>query len=183
MLSPHGIDPLKPWGGIPSITQMDVASMLSGCSDCQTSLLLAKYAHDDKARDKLTRKWHEKAMSHGEKDQDRFIVMYDAVLIEYLGGDVCEYCDGISEVYIKPSGARLTLNEIITLDGVLNLVDGKVEPCGRCTGGRKAWSYRKIARLMQIERLSPNWIRRVEDLRGELRELERGAVANMKPFD
>ncbi len=159
MLTAHGIDPLKPMGGLPNITQMDVAGMLRHCSPCESALLRAKYCGDSDSA--AWAYWFVYLMDQGWQTERDGIVsaLSRSTLDEHIGGLVCKSCHGVGEFQ----------------------VDHKTLQCESCEGmGRRHWSNREIARRLGLSRLKTPWLERVEWCRAELRAWEYRAVSHMQ---
>lgn len=155
LLTAHGVDPGKPFGGLPSITQMDVAGMMAKCSACEVALLRAKYcgesSHDAWAH------WFIFLMKQGWTDAERGQINSFAhfTLGVCLRGS-CSKCRGVGAVAIEP----------------------KVLVCQRCDGsGNEPVSDRKLARQLGIgNKLDTEWRGRLKWALDQLQSVEMTAL-------
>lgn len=158
MLTARGIDPLKPMGGIPEITQADVATCLRACDKAETALIMAKYAGGDKSS--FRPYWLRHVFSQPWFLSDEVIErIADLALEEHLTGLICKACGGVGAVK----------------NDALSVV------CESCQGlGRKHWSGRSMAKHVGVSRLNQKQNDLLEWCRRHLRLWEMRAVSKMK---
>jgi len=147
-----------PPGGIPAITQMDVAAMLAHASAREEALLRAKYCGEpDHAA------WAHLfiyLMEQGwEAEQGQIDTLTRIVLDDYLASGICSGCNGAQ-------GA---------------VIDNRWEVCTACGGiGRKALSDREIGRRLGYARLQEPWRTRVAFCKHKLIYWEIDCLARSK---
>lgn len=105
MLTAHGIDPLKPIGGLAGITQMDIAASVAKLDDREYSLLMAKYCLNETATHKAWAYWFaqlmdEKEASGWELEKGKTELLATVTLAEHLSGLVCKVCAGVKSVVV-----------------------------------------------------------------------------------
>ena len=136
-LTPHGVDPLKTYGGIPDVTAMDVAGELRRCTWLEAELLLVKYAGHE--RFKLWAAVLMHIMGLGwDLERGSFTKIADHVVAETIGSNRCPDCNGTQEATIA----------------------GKIELCPRCSGS--GVEYYSIGHLQEYAEDALRWLRGVE---------------------
>ena len=159
MLTAHGIDPLKVHGGVPSITQMDVAGMMARCSPCEAALLRAKYCGEPPHE--AWSYWFRHLMDQGWSEGDGRVERLSLVTLdEHLGHNRCPACNGTAG----------------------RMIGTKYQQCPRCGGtGIVYQTGREIARSLGFKSgLHSIWNERLTWCRGELLRWEGRAIAKMR---
>lgn len=161
LLAAHGIDPLKVHGGVPSITQMDVAGMMARCTQCEAALLRAKYCgepvHEAWAF------WFQHLMEQGwaSKKPRAIETLSIVTLAEHVSDNRCGLCRGTQGWY----------------------VGSKYQPCPACRASGVIYlSNREIAGRLgfEDEGLKEPWLSRLGWCRAELVLWEQRAIAKVR---
>lgn len=134
MLTVHGVQIGKPFGGTPAITAQDVAGAMGmgHLPDEQGALLLAKYCLDKRSKHKLWAHWLLAVMHHARAEEwqtarGQLLTLTNLSLEEALEDHVCRVCDGVGEL----------------------LIDDKKVVCERCDGtGRRFKADYRLAQEM-----------------------------------
>lgn len=166
LLTAHGIGEVgRPFGGIPTLTGMDVAGAMGmGLNRLGAELLLVKYADDVNLLPSLRISWFMHVMEHkmaqGWRSQKagKFRNLADTTLAENLALNLCKRCRGRGQImpFKKP------------------------QTCPSCGGGCKQYpSEREMARGVDVsvQAYRESWTGRVRWCRDELEKLERVAVS------
>ena len=165
MLTPHGIGEVRAFGGVPSLTGMDVAGAMGmGLSRLGAELLFVKYALDDDLIHSLRVTWFMHVMEHKMQEgwkshaPGKFKGLSDTTLAENISPNLCNRCGGRG--YIMP------LKKAVT--------------CPQCGGSTKQYpSERAMARGVgvSVQSYRETWTDRVKWCRDELEKHERVAVS------
>lgn len=168
MVTAHGVDVGKPFGGAPALTGLDVAGAMGmGLDRLAAELLLVKYALDETLLGSLRVSWFMVVMERKRAEcwksdsPGRFKNLADVTLAEFLSANLCPRCGG--------------RGEIMPLK--------KPQTCPLCDGARKRYpSDRAMARGVGIshEGYRRYWVDRVQWCRDELERRERVGVARLK---
>lgn len=144
-------------GGVPSLTQHDVAAMFRTLSKREQALLYAKYALDKPSRNLS---WAYLYKEIESRKWNRAEDLATVLLNEYLSDLICRTCGGIGRV----------------------LASSKIVGCDACSGvGRRNWSNREIARQLNLKsKLQSPLKERVEWIRKHLRMIEMGALGRLQ---
>lgn len=165
MMTPHGVQVGKPFGGIPKLTGLDVAGAMGmGLDRLEAHLLLVKYADERALMTQIRIAWFMVVMDHGRRagwkseQQGRFKNLADTTMAEFLGLNLCSNCRGRGQTMLR----KLPLT------------------CSVCEGsGKQHPSERAMARGVGItvQSYRKSWTDRVRWCRDELERRERVAVA------
>jgi hypothetical protein len=159
MLTAHGIDATKaPGGGVPELTQMDVAGMMAKCSPRETALLRAKYCGDP--RHDAWAYWFEYVMAEDWDARNSLIDKFTHVTLdEFLDEPRCSACHGTQGC----------------------IIDSKWVVCPHCEGfGYVLQSERAIGRALGQSRLREPWTERLSWARHKLRGWELSGLSNIR---
>lgn len=167
MMTCHGIEIGRPFGGIPKLTALDVAGAMGmGLGADDAALLMAKYCHDGQQYAEARVHWFmrvmdQKAHKGWTSDQPgRFKGLADVTLDEFVGHNLCRTCRGTGQVMRQQ----------------------KPVPCITCDGvGRRALTASRLARGIGISRQSYSavWADRVEWCRRALTRWELDAAERL----
>ena len=156
MLTAHGIDPLKAYGGVPTITQMDVAGMMSSLKPCESALLRAKYCGEPASS--AWAYWFKHLMDQGWESDGQIRVLSLITMDEFVREPRCKACGGTKG----------------------QMIDAQWVVCPRCDGlGYQAMSDRAIGRRMGMTRLREPWLGRLSWCRRTLQNWEVEAVKKL----
>ena len=94
LLAARGIDPMNVPGGIPSITQLDVAGMMAKLSPCESALLRAKYCGDP--IHEAWAHWFKMLMAEGWKVKKSGAIdaLSRITIAEHVSHNRCTMCNG-----------------------------------------------------------------------------------------
>lgn len=160
MMTVHGIEIGRPFGGIPRLTPLDIAGAMGmGLDPAGASLLLAKYCHDGQQYAELRVYWFERVMERKQAQawkSDRpglFKGLADVTLEEHVGHNLCRWCRGTGSVMARQKPVDCA-------------------PCGAT--GRKYYRPHKLAGGIGIkpQSYSAAWADRVAWCRVELNRWE-----------
>jgi hypothetical protein len=151
LLTTHGIQIGKPFGGTPALTQMDVAGMMSRCEPCEVAILRAMYCQEliefYRGRDFFYA--HCKRQGWGDYVKTRTIA--ETTYQEHVLSPRCKACNGTKGLVINSQWVN----------------------CERCDGkGYSALGDRALGRLMGMSRLQEPWVGRVAWARSQLNKWE-----------
>lgn len=158
LLTAHGIDPAKVHGGIPAITQMDVAGMMARLSPWESALLRAKYCLEDMSD--AWAYWFEQLMAKGWSEGDgRVERLATLTLSDYAREQKCRACRGVCSIEHN----------------------NKVIVCEHCGGvGHMPRTDQAIARALDLVALREPWRGRYSWCMWKLASVESGAVVKMR---
>lgn len=159
MLTPHGIDPLKPRGGKPALTQMDVAAMMAKLKPHESALLRAKYC--------------------GEPPHEIW-----AYWFEHLMGQRWNYkkIGAVKELSKLTLSEHIAANRCMRCRGTCTNMSTEGNVCEACGGtGHMYLSDRKVAQLLGFKhgKLREPWRSRIDWARKELRTWELSSLEKL----
>lgn len=158
ILTAHGIQPGKVFGGVPSITQMDVAGMMAGCEPCETALLRTKYCGEPVHE--AWSFWFEHLMSQGwEVKKGQIDALSKITFLEHVSDNRCGLCSGVQGWFVGSA----------------------YQTCPLCMGsGVQFLTPSDIAERLGIEKLAGVWADRLGWCRKELVKWEQGALSKLR---
>ena len=159
LLTCHGTDPGRlPGVGVPAITQMDVAGMMSRLGPGEAALLRAKYCGEHLHN--AWSYWFPHLMNEGwEADRGQIDVLSRMTLVEHVSDNRCGLCSGTQGWYVGTS----------------------YQTCPLCEGsGVQFLTASQLAERLGIKRLATPWTERLEWCRKELVSWEHSALDKMR---
>ena len=157
MLSAKGIDINNVPGGIPTITQQDVAAMLRKCTPCEEALLRTKYVGEKPH--KAWAFWFEHLMEQGwEAPQGTVDRLSRYTLAEHLSDYKCGLCAGTRGWHVGP---KWTVCPVCEGNGYTSISDNEI-------GSRVGVKIKGV------------WEVRLHYCRTTLQDWERKALANLR---
>ena len=141
MLTPKSVRIGHVPGGIPSMTQMDVAAMMAKCSPCECSLLRAIHTKELGEFYRARAYWFTFLKTQGwTKNIQRVEVIANLTFDNYVNDPRCKSCNGTKGL----------------------IIDSKWVACDSCKGrGTRVLTDMEIARKLELTRLQSPWDERV----------------------
>ncbi len=163
MLTAHGINPLNVPGGHSDFSPLDLAAGMSRLSDCEYSLLAAKYLLDKTAKHKTWAYWF--AFLVDTKIEMSWDVPQGS--IEKLATETLN--EHIDEPRCKPCGGNKGSVE-----------NNKWEVCEACDGrGFRAMTDKGVCRKIKVK-YSKEWVARLSWCRAQLALWESNALSAIR---
>lgn len=164
LLTPHGIEIGRPFGGISNLSALDVAAALAmgGAEGHESALLLTKYCHDAQQSHVLWGYWGPTVINHARRnwkwEKGQMQKLARITLQDAVEAHTCRTCGGTG----------------------VGIANSKMIDCKSCGGGgRMYFGDREMARQLGVGRhvYRSTWLERVEWCRRVLGAWEAGGLS------